>query len=199
MMKTLMTSGVYVAVVSCLLAGCQVPSAPFSNPFGGREPARVAPVNPQPPVVAAGRPSMAINASQQRVQDTIVARAKTRGTTVLGANTTGVTLEIPLRASSKIVQDQCGPHRDNRTLRVYLETQPNGPGTLVYEDRFVIDGGTSTCKLQLNQVDIDEANRSLADLKQQSEAPRTASAPRSADPPGRIESLNPGRPVVPVR
>jgi hypothetical protein len=48
---------------------------------------------------------------------------------------------------------------------------------------------------------MDGANRALADLKQQSEAPRTASAAarRPADPAGSLEPVNPGRPVVPLR
>jgi hypothetical protein len=182
---------------------------PFGNPFGGAPPVRVASagstvVSAPPPVVAppaatGGRPSVTVNASPKRVQDTIIARAQRRGTTILGANLTGVTLEIPLRQSSEVVVSQCGPHRDGRTLRVYLETIANGPGTTVSEDRFVIDGGTTSCQLSLTQADVEEANRSLADLKSQSEAPRTASAQRPADPAGGLAPLNPGRPVVPLR
>jgi hypothetical protein len=199
-----------IAAAMLLLAGCTSGGNPFSNPFGGSAGSRVGgqqqlPVVPQQPAAAAGgRPSMVINASPKRVQDTIVARAQRRGTTVVGANQTGVTLEIPLKASSDVVVQQCGEHRENRTLRVYLETLPNGSGTTVSEDRYVIDGGASSCQLRLTQVDVDEANKSLADLKQQSEAPRTASAAggggnRPADPPGGLAPVNPGRPVVPIR
>jgi hypothetical protein len=194
------------SAVLCLgvaLSGCNSGGSAFSNPFGSTPPARPVVAQPQLPIVsqpvANGRPTMVINASPQRVQDAITARAKTRGTTVLGANRTGVTLEVPLRASSKIVEDQCGPHKADRTLRVYLETLPNGPGTTVSEDRYVIDGGASSCKLQLTQSDIDDANKSLADLKQQSETTRSASAPRPSDPPGGLAPVNPGRPVVPLR
>ena len=139
-----------------------------------------------------------LNAPPERVQNAIIARAKSRGTTVLGANRTGVTLEIPLRASSPVVEEQCGPHRADRTLRVYLETLSNGTGTIVSEDRFVIDGGATSCQLKLTDSDVTEGNRSLADLKKQSEAPRTAvvSGPTIA---GNVEPLNPGRPVVPLR
>eukprot|EP01036_Dinobryon_divergens_P001370 gene1370-1783_t len=136
-----------------ILAGCQVGGSPFSNPFGGSSPpVRVSSagstVISAPPVVAppsiGGRPSIAVNAPPKRVQDTIIARAQRRGTTILGANLTGVTLEIPLRQSSEVVVRQCGEHRDGRTLRVYLETVANGPGTTVSEDRFVIDGGATS-------------------------------------------------------
>jgi hypothetical protein len=191
------------------LAGCQGVGSPFSNPFGGSAPpVRVSSagstvISGVPPVVAppsnGGRPSIAVNAPPKRVQDTIIARARQRGTTVLGANLTGVTLEIPLKQSSEVVVSQCGPHRDDRTLRVYLETLANGAGTTVSEDRFVIDGGSTSCQLQLTQADVDGANRSLAELKSQSEVPRTASAQRPADPAGGLAPLNPNRPVVPIR
>jgi hypothetical protein len=190
-----------------MLAGCNAGGSPFSNPFGGSPRAappvtqqQQLPVVPQsPPAAAGGRPNMVINATPKRVQETIIARAKTRGTTVVGANSTGVTLEIPLRASSPVVVQQCGEHKDNRTLRVYLETLPNGSGTTVGEDRYVIDGGASSCQLSLTQADVEQANTSLAELKQQSEAPRVASAPRNTDPAGGISPVNPGRPVVPLR
>jgi hypothetical protein len=187
-----------------LLVGCNAGGNPFSNPFGGSQ--RVAQPQQQLPVVTAqpaagSRPTMLINATPKRVQDTIIARAQRRGTTIVGANQTGVTLEAPMPSSSEVVESQCGPHRAGRTQRIYLETLPNGPGTTVSEDRFIIDDGSSSCQLKLTQADVDGANKALADLKQQSEAPRTAStsAQQPADPAGRLEPLNPGRPVVPVR
>jgi hypothetical protein len=203
--------GALAIAAACALAGCTSSSSPFSNPFGSAPaPRPVAPpvappqlpvVPTPPPPAAGGRPSMVINASPKRVQDTIIARAQRRGTTILGANQTGVTLEIPLRQSSEIVVQQCGEHKPNRTLRVYLETLPNGSGTTVSEERYVIDGGQSSCQLRLTQSDVEEANKSLADLKQQSEAPRTASTSpsRPGDPGGRLEPLNPARPVTPIR
>jgi hypothetical protein len=207
------------------LAACSAGATTFYQPFGNPlPPARVSsagvsiPPQQQLPVVTqpqgGNRPSVVINATPQKVQDTITARARARGTNILGANRTGVTLEVPLRASSPVVTEQCGAHQEGRTLRVYLETLPNGSGTTVTEDRFVIDGGSRTCKLQLTQTDIDEANRSLAELKQQSETQRTASAPSSSAPRsstprraptvpsapgGGLEPLAPGRPVVPLR
>jgi hypothetical protein len=209
MMKFIAKGAALTAAV--LLTGCNAGGgSPFSNPFGGSQP-RVAAPSPQPqlPVVTqqpaaatGGRPSMVINATPKRVQDTIIARAQRRGTTIVGANQTGVTLEAPMANSNSVVETQCGPHKTGRTQRIYLETLPNGSGTTVSEDRFIIDDGSKSCQLTLPQADVEAANKSLADLKQQSEAaPRTASAsaPRPADPSGRLEPLNPGRPVVPVR
>jgi hypothetical protein len=210
---------------TAVLAACSAGATTFYQPFGNPlPPARVAsagvsiPGQQQLPVVTqpqgGNRPSVVINATPQKVQDTITARARSRGTNILGANRTGVTLEVPLRASSPVVTEQCGAHQDGRTLRVYLETLPNGGGTTVTEDRFVIDGGSRTCKLQLTQTDIDEANRSLGELKQQSETQRTASEQSSSasrstasrrapvvplPPGGGLEPLAPGRPVVPLR
>jgi hypothetical protein len=216
-MKNKMTDRVRklsVAFSVASLAACSAGGTTFYQPFGNPlPPARIAsagvtiPAPQQPlPVVTnpqgGNRPSIVINATPQKVQDTINARARSRGTTVLGSNRTGVTLEVPLRASSPVVSEQCGPHQDGRTLRVYLETLPNGGGTTVTEDRFVIDGGSRTCKLQLTQTDIDDANKSLADLKQQSETQRTAGAPRAnapRDPQGGLAPLVSGRPVVPLR
>jgi hypothetical protein len=172
-----LTGALLIAAAS---AGC-LPSTgnPFSNPFGSSQPRVAAPSPPvqapAPPVVASGnKPTVLVAAPPQRVQDTIIERARSRGTNVLGANLTGVTLEVPLRQSSQVVEQQCGPHQEGRTLRVYLATSPDGPGTIVTEDRYVIDGGATTCQLQLTDSDIQEANRSLGDLKTQAERPRSA-------------------------
>jgi hypothetical protein len=202
------------------LAACSAGATTFYQPFGNPlPPARVSsasvsiPPQQQLPVVTqqqgGNRPSIVINETPQRVQDTIIARARSRGTNVLGATRTGVTLEIPLKESSSVIENQCGPHTSQRTIRVYLETLPNGPGTSVAEDKFIIDGGAKTCQLVPTQADIEGSNRSLADLKQQSETPRTAAAPRSSAPRraasvppapgGGLEPLAPGRPVVPLR
>jgi hypothetical protein len=197
------------AAAAMLLAGCNASGNPFGNPFGAGAPRSQSPVVAQPPPApqaSGGRPSVSIAAPVKRVQDTIIARAQRRGTTILGANNTGVTLEIPLKQSSAVVVQQCGDHREGRALRVYLETLPDGAGTSVSEQRFVVDGA-SACQLSLTQTDVEEANRSLADLKQQSENTRTAAsgarpsggAARPSDPSGGLEPVNPGRPVQPLR
>jgi hypothetical protein len=206
-MRSAVTKGIMTAGAAMLLAGCNMSGNPFGNPFGSSQP-RPQPVAVQPspapaPVASAGTPSVQIASSQKRVQDTIVARAQRRSTNVLGANNTGVTLEIPLRQSSEVVVQQCGPHRDGRTLRVYLETIANGPSaTTVNEQRFVIDGGQSTCQVQLTPSDVEEANKSLADLKREAEQRRTASTAnpnRPADPQGGLEAVDPRRPVRPLQ
>jgi hypothetical protein len=206
-MRNDMTKGMVAAGAALLLAGCNTSGNPFGNPFGSGPPRQQVPVVTQPAPAPAAQgsgvaPSIGINAAQKRVQDTIVARAQRRGTNVLGANASGVTLEIPLRQSSDVVTQQCGAHRDGRTIRVYLETVPTGPNTTtVNEQRFIIDGGTSTCQLSLPQGDVDEANRSLADLKREAEQRRTAAANpnRPADPQGGLEAVDPRRPVRPLQ
>jgi hypothetical protein len=211
MMKILKNAGL-ISAAALLLAGCNTSySNPFANPFGSSQP-RPAAVSAQPvqpaPVQAAGgnRPSISINATPKRVQDTIIARAQRRGTTIVGANNSGVTLEAPMSASSEIVVQQCGPHQPGRAQRIYLETAPDGPGTVVAEDRFIIDGGTKTCQLQLTPGDIENGNKALTDLKKESETRRTASSTtagsgpsRPRDPAGGLEPVSPGRPVQPLR
>ncbi len=202
-----------LAAAVLALAGCgTTPRLPFGG--DGRVAPTPAPQPVQPPPQAGGaRPSVAVNATPQKVQDTIIARAQRRGTTIVGSNQTGVTLEAPLASSTEVVEQQCGPHRPGRTQRIYLETMPSGTGTIVSEDRFIVDDGSRSCQLTLTPADIEGANASLMDLKQQSEGQRVASnrprtggaagsgggAPRSADPAGGLEPLNPGRPVVPIR
>lgn len=186
-----------MAMAGLLLAGCNA----GGNPFGSR--LRLGeqqlPVVAQPASTPGIRPSVAINAPPKRVQDTIVERAERRGTTVLGTNQTGVTLEIPLATSSPVVVQQCGEPRGNRTLRVYLETLADGTGTIVSEDRYVIDNGATSCQLSLTQADVDDANRSLLELKQQAEGARVTPAGSSTIIPGDVQPLNPGRPVIPIR
>lgn len=212
-MKTMADMGVAFAL-ALLAAGCGSGAA-FRSPFG--ETARVAAV--QPPVQqtqavpsGAGRPTVAIAAPPSRVQDTIIARARSRGTTIVGSNSTGVTLEAQLASSTEVVERQCGPHRPGRAQRIYLETLPDGTGTIVSEDRFIVDDGASVCQLALTPADVENGSRALGDLKRQAEGQRVstrtggAARPggdsgggRAADPAGGLEPVNPGRPVVPIR
>ncbi len=209
-----------LAAAVLALAGC---GGSARLPFGSDPRTASLQPTPQPvqpaPQAGGGRPSVAINATPQKVQDTIIARAQRRGTTIVGSNQTGVTLEAPLASSTEVVEQQCGPHRPGRTQRIYLETLPSGTGTVVSEDRFIVDDGSRSCQLTLTAADVEGANASLMDLKQQSEGQRVASTrtpaggagasggasgagrgtPRSADPAGGLEPLNPGRPVVPIR
>jgi hypothetical protein len=189
------------SAAALLLAGCNASGNPFSNPFGSSQP-RPQPVAPQPAPQTGTllpNPTVTINATPARVQETIEARAKRRNTTVLGATATGVTLEIPLRQSSDPIVQQCGAHRDGRALRVYLETVPDGRRTIVTEQKFVVDG-TNVCSYAPNEGDVAESNRSLADLKRDAEGRTAAASPnRPADPDGGVEALDPRRPVRPLQ
>jgi hypothetical protein len=202
------TKGIMTAAAAMLLVGCTGSRDPFGNPFASQP-------RPQPPVAAApapapapqaanARPSAQIAATPKRVQDTIIARAQRRGTTIVGANNTGVTLQAPLASSSEIVVQQCGPHQEGRVQRIYLETLPDGQNTIVSEDRFIVDRDRS-CQLQLTPGDVENGNRALADLKRESEQRRTASnsglntRARPADPDGGVEAVDPRRPVRPLQ
>jgi hypothetical protein len=186
---------------TALLAGCNSTGNPFSNPFGsGPSRPQPAPAVQPAPAPAANRvtPTVTINTAQARVQDTIIARAKRRGTNVLGANNTGVTLEIPLGQSSDSIAQQCGAHKDGRAIRVYLETIPNGPrATIVNEQKFIVDG-SNVCNYAPTETEVADSNRSLADLKRQSEQRSTASASRPGDPAGGVSAVDPSRPVRPL-
>lgn len=185
-----------------LLAGCTASGNPFSNPFGSSQQRPPVVAQPAPQPSAAGIvPSVTISATPKRVQETIIARAKRRGTSVLGSNNTGVTLEIPLRQSSDPIVQQCGPHQEGRAIRVYLETVPNGAtATTVNEQKFVVDG-TNVCNYSPNETDVADSTRSLADLKLEAEQRRTAAANanRPGDPQGGIEAVDPSRPVRPLQ
>jgi hypothetical protein len=205
-MRRTVTKGIATVGAAMLVAGCTSSGNPFSNPFGSSQP-RPQPVAVQPapaPIATTGaRPTIAITAAPKRVQDTILARAQRRGTKIVGANQTGVTLEAPLANSTDVVVQQCGPHQPGRAQRIYLETQPSGSGTVVSEDRFIVDGDRA-CQLQLTPEDVENGNRALADLKRESEQRRTASASgargtRPADPQGGLEAVDPRRPVRPLQ
>jgi hypothetical protein len=208
-MRTAMTKGVPAAGLALLIAGCNASGNPFSNPFGSSQPRQQLPVVAQPapapaPVASAGTPSVVVSASPKRVQDTIVARAQRRGTNVLGANNTGVTLEIPLRQSSDPITQQCGAHKDGRAIRVYLETVANGANaTTVNEQKFIVDGAT-VCNYTPNEQDVADSNRALGDLKREAEQRRTASASGATSggrpaPSGGLEAVDPRRPVRPLQ
>jgi hypothetical protein len=196
-----------IMLVASLLGACSANVTTFNQPFGNPLPrgqinsttVSVPPRGPLPVVTEApgGKPTVVINAPVSRVQETIVARARSRGTTVVGANQTGVTLERALPSSSPVLEASCGPHQQGRSVRIYLATQGSASQTVVTEERFVIDPGPRVCAVNLPPADVEEANRALGDLKSQSEARRTAQvAPRAS---GDVQPVVPGRPVVPLR
>jgi hypothetical protein len=155
------------------------------------------PVQPvQPPPVAASKPTIAINAAEKRVRDTIIERAQSRGTKIIGENTTGVTLEAPLRSTTPRLADICGPHRDGRVVRIYLATIPGGAPrtTIVTEERFVVDTDNTVCAVILTPDEVTEATNALGALKTQAERPATASAT-----PASTTTVSGGTSFSPVR
>jgi hypothetical protein len=201
------TGFVGLVLGSALLGACSANVTTFNQPFGNpMPPGRInsttvsIPAQQPLPVVTQSpgdKPTVVINAPAARVQETIIARARSRGTTVVGANQTGVTLERALPSSPPVLEASCGPHQQGRSVRIYLATQGSASQTVVTEERFVIDPGPRVCAVNLPPADVEEANRALGDLKSQSEARRTAqTAPRAS---GDVQPVVPGRPVVPLR
>jgi hypothetical protein len=125
---------------------------------------------PQPPVaqVAAG-PSVDILAPSARVRQVIAQRAQQRGAGVLSNDARGVILERELPQTSPVLEASCGSHQPGRRIRIELRTAEAPGRTEVTERRIVLDQG-KPCIVQLNEADIEEANRSLNELKQQVES-----------------------------
>jgi hypothetical protein len=203
-----------VALVSAglSLAACSANVTTFNQPFGNPLPrgqinsttVSVPPREPLPVVTEApgGKPTVVINAPTARVQEAIIERARSRGTTVVGANQTGVTLERALPSSTPVLEASCGPHQQGRSVRIYLATQGSATQTVVTEERFVIDPGPRVCAVNLPPADVEEANRALGDLKSQAEASRTAARTNrgaSSGAGGGVQPVVAGRPVVPLR
>jgi hypothetical protein len=164
------------ALAALALAGCFGPATRIGSPFD--RPAPPAPTGPAPvalPAPSGDKPTVTINAAEKRVRDTIIERALSRNTKVVGENTTGVTLEAPLRTTTPRLADICGPHRDGRVVRIYLATIGAGPRTtIVTEERFVIDTDNTVCAVVLTPEEIAEASNALGSLKSQAERPATA-------------------------
>ena len=128
---------------------------------------RITPISSSPPVAPAQQiavPTVLINASPVKVRQTIVSRAKSRGTTVASIEPAGITLERVLTSSPAALESSCGAHREGRKIRVLLGTVEQGGGTLVSEQRFVVDGENECRVLQTPDV-VEDARRSLNELK----------------------------------
>lgn len=141
---------------------------------------------PAPAPVAAG-PSILIEAPAARVRQTIAARTAARGGKVAANTSEGIVLEGPMRETTQVLADQCGPHQEGRLQRVLLGTQSTPGGTIVTEQRFIVDG-PSVCQVRLTDAETDRANASLQDLRKQvlgqpTAAQRAAAAARNAPPP----------------
>jgi hypothetical protein len=179
---------VLAGVPALLLAGCVgtdggIRYGTFSQ-IRGQPPATPVVAQPIAPAADAGKPSVMVNAGEKRVRDTIIERALSRNTKIVGENTTGVTLEAPLRSTTSRLADICGPHQDGRVVRIYLATVAQGPRqTLVTEERFVIDPDNRVCAVVLTPEEVTEASVALGSLKRQAEAPparQTASTTQPA-------------------
>jgi hypothetical protein len=183
------------AAISVALAGC-VGGPRVSFPI--ERPAPLPAVQPPPPVASTGgKPTVEIMASDRRVRDAIIERAQSRGTTIVGENNTGVTLEAPLRSTTQRLADICGEHVQGRVVRIYLATIPNGPrNTTVTEERFIIDPDQRVCAVVLTSEEIAEATTALGSLKSQAERPpaRAAQAPTATAPTAGGTSFDPRPP-----
>ncbi len=113
-------------------------------------------------------PTLEVNAPLKDVRDAIISRAKARGTSVASVESSGVVLEKVLQQSPPALENSCGPHKAGRKIRVLLGTADQGPTTLVSEQRFVVDDGAE-CRIQLTQDVVDDAKRSLRELKSDAE------------------------------
>ena len=132
---------------------------------------RLSPISSTPPAPATPQiavPTVLINAPPVTVRETIVKRAKSRGTTVASIEPAGIVLERVLTSSPAALESSCGPHKEGRRIRVLLGTLEQGSGTLVSEQRFVVDGESECRVLQTPDV-VEDARRSLNELKTQVE------------------------------
>ena len=162
MKNILLISALFAA--SSFLSGCVYGTAgiyPISIPAQQ-------PVVRVPPSQQANVPTLEINAPIKSVRDAIISRAKARGTSVVSVEPSGVVLEKTLQQSPPALENSCGPHKTGRKIRVLLGTSDQGQVTLVSEQRFVVDDGTE-CRIQLTQDVVDDAKRSLNELKSDAE------------------------------
>jgi hypothetical protein len=184
-----------IALAAAALGGCVGGATTrFDRPPPSPLPSPVVSL-PAPAPVSSAKPTIIVNAGEKRVRDTIIERAQARGTKIIGENTTGVTLEAPLRSTTPRLADICGAHRDGRVVRIYLATSGNGArSTIVTEERFVVDTDNTVCAVVLTPEEVTEATNALGSLKSQAERPATASAtPASATTVSGGTSFNPVR------
>jgi hypothetical protein len=139
---------------------------------------RLMPATAPPPVVQApvqqtsaqsSVPTLEVFAPVKVVRDAIISRAKARGTTVASVEPAGIVLEKTLQQSPPALESSCGSHKKGRKIRVLLGTQDQGAVTLVSEQRFVVDDGVE-CLIKLTPDVIEDAKRSLNELKTESES-----------------------------
>ncbi len=127
------------------------------------------PVSVQNPSV----PNTEVLARGQVVRSVIADRARSRGAIIASNTQRGVVLERVLSETSPVLQQSCGPHVPGRKVRIILSTDEQAGRTIVAEQRYIVDGA-NLCAIQLNAADVNEANRSLDELKQQVEGTQRA-------------------------
>ena len=153
-MKNILSFSLAAAAVAVGLSAC-----------GGGP--RVSPVSSSPPPTSNPQvavPTLQINASPVKVRQTIVNRAKARKTTVASIEPGGIVLEKLMSATPAALEASCGPHREGRKIRVLLGTLDQGGGTLVSEQRFIVDG-ENECRIPQTPDVVEDARRSLNELK----------------------------------
>lgn len=109
------------------------------------------------------RPQVFVNAPVQVVRDVISDSAAKRGSAIRLVGD-GLILEAPLAESRAEVVSQCGEHRPGRLTRVVLRTVPQGSGTLLSEERFIVDGG-NVCALAMSAADASQSRDALTRVK----------------------------------
>lgn len=115
---------------------------------------------PRPQVAT---PGTIINAPLRIVRDVITDSARRRGTAITLVGN-GLVLEAPLAHTRAEVAESCGPHRPGRRTRVVLTTVAEGRGTLLSEERYVVDG-QQTCFLPLSPEDAAQSRDALNRIK----------------------------------
>lgn len=124
-----------------------------------------------PPAARTGTAlTMPINASVTIVRETIVSRARQRGTAARLADARSVVLERALADTPAALAEQCGAHKPGRIVRIVLGTVPRGAGTEVSERRFIVDTDGASCAVELTAAEAADGTKSLADLKAQAES-----------------------------
>lgn len=108
-------------------------------------------------------PSVLVNAPIQVVRDVISDSARRRGSAIVLVGN-GLVLEAPLASSRVEVAEVCGPHRAGRKTRIILRTENTGRGTLLSEERYIVDSGVS-CFLPLGEEDAAQSRNALQRIK----------------------------------
>ncbi len=156
----LFVSGLSIALSGCMSGATRLLPA-------------AAPPAPPPPMVQASSqssvPTLEVFAPVKTVRDSIISRAKARGTTVASVEPSGIVLEKALQQSPPALENSCGAHKNGRKIRVLLGTADQGAVTLVSEQRFVVDNGVE-CLIKLTPDVVEDAKRSLNELKVDAES-----------------------------